>query len=108
MITLVQISEDETLDLRVIGESHVFQKPIMRLRFDKTRDRIVAGGMDSHLKFLSVEESLGGVGDQLKIVYKIKVPNEIYALDLSPDSNHFAVGLNDGSLIVKSKQQEII
>jgi len=113
-ITLVQIvprtqegleeGEEAELTLRIIGECHVFQKPIMKLRYDKVRDRIVAGGLDNHLKFLSVEDS--ETTTQLKIVYKIKVPSEIFAVDLSSDGNHFALGLNDGSLIVKSKQIE--
>jgi len=34
------------------------------------------------------------------------VPSEIVAFDISPDGNHFSLGLNDSSLIVKSKQLE--
>lgn len=73
----------------------------MRIRYDKNRNRLVAGGMDNHLKFLSIEED-----NQLKIAYKIKVPSEIFGLDISPDGNHFGMALNDGSLIIKSKLLE--
>jgi hypothetical protein len=31
------------------------------------------------------------------------MPSEIFALDFSADGNHFALGLNDGSLLIKSK-----
>jgi len=34
------------------------------------------------------------------------VPSEIFALDFSADGNHFALGLNDSSLIIKSKLKE--
>jgi hypothetical protein len=40
----------------------------------------------------------------LKVAYKIKLPSELFYLDFSFDGNHYAMGLNDGSLIVKSKQ----
>lgn len=42
------------------------------------------------------------------MAYKIKIPSELFALDCSRDGNHFALGLNDGSLIIKSKQLEKI
>ena len=38
------------------------------------------------------------------MAYKIKVPSEIFAFDISKDGNHFAMGLNDNSLVVKSKK----
>lgn len=44
--------------------------------------------------------------DQLQVEFKIKLPSEIFALDLSADGNHFSLGLGDGSLIIKSKQKE--
>ena len=31
------------------------------------------------------------------------MPSEIFAFDFSADGNHFALGLNDGSLLIKSK-----
>jgi hypothetical protein len=40
------------------------------------------------------------------VEYKLKVPSEIFAFDISADGNHYSLGLNDSSLIVKSKQQE--
>ena len=40
------------------------------------------------------------------MVYKIKVPSEIFAFDVSADGSHIAFGLNDCSLVVKSKRLE--
>jgi hypothetical protein len=34
------------------------------------------------------------------------VPSEIFHFDISSDGNHFALGLNDSSLIIKSKLKE--
>ena len=34
------------------------------------------------------------------------MPSEIFGLGVSQDGNHYALGLNDGSLIVRSKQLE--
>ena len=50
------------------------------------------------LKFLEPLED-----NTLKVVHKIKLPSEIFSLDTSGDGNHFALGLNDGSLVIKSK-----
>jgi hypothetical protein len=44
----------------------------------------------------------------LKVEYKIKVPSEIFALDCSSDGNHYAMGLNDGTLVIKSKLLETV
>ena len=43
---------------------------------------------------------------ELSVAYKIKVPSEVFALDFSADGNHFAMGLSDGSLAIKSKLLE--
>lgn len=61
----------------------------------------MAGGLDSQLKFFSVSDD-----HQLSVAYKIKVPSEIFGLDFSADGNHFAMGLADGSLVIKSKMLE--
>ena len=42
----------------------------------------------------------------MSVAYKIKVPSEIFGLDFSSDGNHFAMGLADGSLVIRSKQLE--
>ena len=42
----------------------------------------------------------------MKVVHKIKLPSEVFSLDASRDGNHFALGLNDGSLVIKSKYLE--
>jgi len=73
----------------------------MRVRFDKARNRVIAGGLDSQLKFFDLNDD-----HKLSVAYKIKVPSEIFALDFSTDGNHFAMGLSDGSLVIKSKLLE--
>ena len=61
----------------------------------------MAAGLDSQLKFFSVTNE-----HELSVAYKIKVPSEVFALDFSADGNHFAMGLADGSLVIKSKMLE--
>ena len=75
-----------------------FQKTVTRVRYEASRDRIVAGGLDSQLKFFGINDE-----NELSVAYKIKVPSEIFALDFSSDGNHFSMGLADGSLVIKSK-----
>jgi hypothetical protein len=45
---------------------------------------------------------------EVSVAYKIKLPSEIFALDFSGDGNHFAMGLADGSLVIKSKMLEAL
>lgn len=39
----------------------------------------------------------------MSVAYKIKVPSEIFAFDVSGDGNHYSMGLSDGSLVIRSK-----
>lgn len=75
----------------------------MRVRYDTHRQRLIAGGMDPHLKFF--EFGLNDYKD-VKIAYKIKLPCEVGCMDISSDGNHYALGLTDGTLIIKSKSLE--
>ena len=45
---------------------------------------------------------------ELKVVYKVKLPSELFAMDFSVDGNNYAIGLNDGSFIIKSKKLDTI
>jgi hypothetical protein len=92
-------------ELSAFSERNVltpFQKNMTVIGYDRLKDRLVAGGLDNQLKFFSCE----GEDDKLSVTYKIKVPAEIFSFDFSVDGNHFAMGLTDGSLIVKSKKIE--
>ena len=71
--------------------------------YDAGRDRIIAGGLDSQLKFFNIDDE-----HNMSVAYKIKVPSEIFALDFSSDGNHFSMGLADGSLVIKSKMLDPI
>lgn len=53
------------------------------------------------MKFFSCDEP-----NELKPTYKVKLPSELVCMDFSSDGNHYAVGLNSGSLLIKSKSQE--
>ena len=68
------------------------------MRYDSSRDRVIAGGLDSQLKFFTVTDE-----HEISVSYKIKVPSEIFAFDFSGDGHHFALGLADGSLVIRSK-----
>ena len=94
------MSEENELLLEEKTSFFPFQKPALRVRYDSHRDRIIAGGLDGQLKFFQSETD---APDNLQVAYKIKLPSEIFALDFSSDGNHFALGLNDGSLLIKSK-----
>ena len=89
---------DATNSLIAKNNFYPFQKPATRVRYDKGRDRVIAGGLDSQLKFFTVTDE-----HDISVAYKIKVPSEIFGLDFSGDGNHFAMGLADGSLVIKSK-----
>jgi WD40 repeat protein len=102
-LSLTKIIDNNRFE--IVNEFHPFQKPIMRVRYDRVRQRLLAGGLDNMLKFFSVHSNANG---DLKVEYKIKVPSEIFAFDFSYDGNHFAMGLNDGTLIVKSKMLDDI
>jgi len=100
-LTLAKMDESS---IRRLNDFYPFQKPCLKVKYDATKKRVIAGGLDSHLKFFSVG---GSDMDQLQVDYKIKVPSEIFAFDVSKDGNHFALGLNDSSLIIKSKQKDL-
>ena len=94
------MSEMNELLLEEKNSFYPFQKPALRVRYDCNRDRIIAGGLDGQLKFFQSESE---TPNNLQVAYKIKLPSEVFGLDFSSDGNHFALGLNDGSLIIKSK-----
>jgi hypothetical protein len=86
--------------LEKIADYQAFQRPVMRVRWDSTRERLLAAGMDQQLKIFAREEGA------LKVAYKIRLPQEITAMDIAKDGLHFAMGLATGGLVVKSKVLE--
>jgi len=99
----LSVAEVDVNGLTSKSNFYPFQKPATRIRYDKGRDRVVAGGLDSQLKFFNVTDE-----HQVSVAYKIKVPSEIFAFDFSGDGNHFSMGLADGSLVIKSKMLDPI
>ena len=102
-ISVVEVSRGSDALLETKQSFFPFQKPATRVRYDAGRDRIIAGGLDSQLKFFNIDDE-----HNMSVAYKIKVPSEIFALDFSSDGNHFSMGLADGSLVIKSKMLDPI
>ena len=100
-ISMVSIQDSK---LEQAGDFTLFQKPIIKISYDPVRERVLAGGLDSMLKFLEPIENEGS--RSLKVAHKIKLPSEVFSMDMSRDGNHYAMGLNDGSLVIKSKYLE--
>ena len=48
-ITLIDIHKSEAFE--EMTSFYPFQKPVSKVRYDSHRDRIIAGGLDSQLKF---------------------------------------------------------
>jgi WD40 repeat protein len=99
VMSLLNVSEDMASFKRV-ADYTAFQKPVMRVRWDAHRERLMAGGQDAQMKLFAMEEGV------LKVAYKIKLPHELSCLDVSPDGQHFAVGMSNGGLVIKSKAPE--
>lgn len=51
-LTLLHL--DALNNFKVVNEYFPFQRPIMRIKYDKTRQRIMAGGLDGQLKFFEI------------------------------------------------------
>jgi len=77
----------------------------MKLSYDTQRKRLLAGGLDQQIKFFELFNDDEGAM-QLRLTYKIKLPQAVFTMAISPCGNHYVVGLVDGSLIIKSKELE--
>ena len=40
--------------IRRLNDFYPFQKPATKIRYDSVRDRVIAGGLDSQLKFFEI------------------------------------------------------
>ena len=76
----------------------------MKVRYDQARQQVLAGGLDGQVKIFSLDKDSNE--SSLAVAYRIKLASELFSLDMSSDGNHLALGLNDGSLIIKSKKLE--
>lgn len=91
LVRIVELEEEEMGGRELAAH----QKNVLKVRYDVCKDRLITGGLDSHLKFFSASD--------FKVAYNIKTPSEVYSLDFSSDGNHYALGLNDSSLLVRSR-----
>jgi hypothetical protein len=88
---LTVINVTAAAPLTRVADYQAFQHPVMRVRWDHTRERLLATGMDQQLTKVSKDDE-----GALKVAYKIRVPQEITTMDVSADGKHFAVGLSNG------------
>ena len=49
-ITIAKIGDT----IRRLNDFYPFQKPATKIRYDSVRDRVIAGGLDSQLKFFEI------------------------------------------------------
>lgn len=101
LMSVVKIGEDMMFEK--LADYQAFQRPVMRVRYDSHRKRLLAGGLDGSLKLLSLESEQASGAPVLKVAYKIKLPDEVACMDVAPDGKHFALGLSTGALVIKSK-----
>jgi WD40 repeat protein len=99
ILTCLKIGEDQRFIKQ--AEYQAFQRSVMRVRWDPTKERLLASGLDSQMKVFSLEND--GATPILKVAYKVKLPEEVSCMDVSLDGNHYALGLASGALIIKSK-----
>lgn len=98
LISIVEV-KDEAMTL--LTTFHAFQKPVLKVCWDSNKERILASGLDQQIKFFELIEENEEI--QMRLTYKMKLPNAVFQLSVSSDGNHYVVGLLNGSLIIKSK-----
>jgi hypothetical protein len=55
LISLIELVESEDgTTLKLLSNVHVFQKPIMSITYDRTRKRVIVGGLDQQIKFFEI------------------------------------------------------
>jgi len=72
------------------------QKSVMKVHYEHNRKRLITGGADCMLKFHDLEAQ--------KVKYNIKLPSMLVAFDYSANAQHYAMGLADGTILVRSKK----
>jgi U3 small nucleolar RNA-associated protein 15 len=71
------------------------QKTITSVALNNNGSRILTGSLDHHIKIYDIEE--------FNVVHSMKCPSPIMNLAVSPDDKHLAVGMADGSLLVRKR-----
>lgn len=102
------------IDLRnseeIVKTINAHQKTVLNIKYDKVRERLITAGADWHLKFHDIniqsgtdEVGLFNVTDE-KVMYTVKLPSEILSFDISSNGENYAIGLLNGTLLVRSKK----
>jgi len=91
-VSLIDIRRES----EVIRTINAHQKTVLNVRYDKIKQRLISAGADCHLKFHDLVNE--------KVMYTIKLPSEILSFDMSSDGQNYALGLINGTLLVRSKK----
>lgn len=87
---------DTRKESEVIRTINAHQKTVLNVRYDSIKQRLITAGADCHLKFHDLVNE--------KVMYTIKLPSEILSFDISSDGQNYALGLINGTLLVRSKK----
>lgn len=87
---------DTRKESEVIRTINAHQKTVLNVRYDSIKQRLITAGADCHLKFHDLINE--------KVMYTIKLPSEILSFDISSDGQNYALGLINGTLLVRSKK----
>lgn len=91
-ISLIDIRNSEN----IVNTINAHQKTILNVKYDGVKQRLITAGADSHLKFHDLESQ--------KVTYTMKLPSEVLSFDISSDGQNYALGLLNGTLLVRSKK----
>ena len=94
----------------IVKTINAHQKTVLNVKYDKVRERLITAGADWHLKFhnLNIQPSSDDLNKfsitNEKVVYTVKLPSEILSFDISSNGENYAIGLLNGTLLVRSRK----
>ncbi|KAI0035997.1 WD40 repeat-like protein [Vararia minispora EC-137] len=74
------------------------QKTVTALAFNANASRLLTGGLDHMVKVYDVAN--------YNVMHTMRYPAPVLCLAVSPDETHIAVGMSDGTLSVRRRQQK--
>lgn len=91
-VSLIDIRNQQ----EVVRTINAHQKTVLKVKYDTLKQRLITAGSDCHLKFHDLQSE--------KVVYTVKLPSEILSFDISSNGENYALGLLNGTLLVRSKK----
>ncbi|CAI2366443.1 unnamed protein product [Moneuplotes crassus] len=91
-ISLIDIRNSD----EIVRTINAHQKSIFNVRYDSAKQRLISAGADCHLKFHDLVNE--------KVMYTVKLPSEVLSFDISSDGQNYALGLVNGTLLIRSKK----